>query len=38
LAVRDSACVWFKTALGPEFNDLHKDHFHLQSRGFGTCR
>ena len=35
---RDSACDWFRTTLGPEFNRLHADHFHLQSRGWGTCR
>jgi hypothetical protein len=37
-AVRDSACTWFATTLGPEYNDLHADHFHLQARGWGTCR
>ena len=37
-AVRDSACKWFATTLGPEYNSLHADHFHLQSRGWGTCR
>lgn len=37
-AARDSACTWFATTLGPEFNSLHADHFHLQSRGWGTCR
>ncbi len=36
-AVRDSACTWFETVLGPDFNRLHADHFHLQSRGWGTC-
>lgn len=35
---RDSACQWFETTLGPDYNALHKDHFHLQSRGWGTCR
>lgn len=35
---RDSSCDWFVTTLGPEFNSLHADHFHLQSRGWGTCR
>lgn len=38
IAARDSACEWFKTTLGPEYNALHADHFHLQSRGWGTCR
>lgn len=37
-AIRDSACDVFATTLGPDFNALHRDHFHLQSRGFGTCR
>ncbi|MDA8746621.1 extensin family protein [Litoreibacter sp.] len=37
-AARDSACEWFKTTLGPDYNALHADHFHLQSRGWGTCR
>lgn len=37
-AVRDSACTWFATTLGPDYNNLHADHFHLQARGWGTCR
>ncbi len=37
-AVRDSACIWFRTTLSPDFNALHADHFHLQSTGRGTCR
>ena len=36
-SARDSACRWFGTALGPDFNALHADHFHLQTRG-GLCR
>ncbi len=36
--VRDGACDWFETTLGPDFNTLHADHFHLQSKGWGTCR
>lgn len=36
--VRDSACDWFATTLGPDYNSLHADHFHLQARGWGTCR
>lgn len=35
---RDSACTWFATTLGPDFNALHADHFHLQNKGRGTCR
>jgi hypothetical protein len=37
-AARDGGCVWFETALGPEYNRLHADHFHFQSSGWGTCR
>jgi len=37
-AIRDSACTWFQTTLGPEYNSLHADHFHLQHEGWGTCR
>jgi hypothetical protein len=35
---RDSACGWFATTLGPDYNALHADHFHLQTRGWGLCR
>ena len=37
-AARDGACDWFRTVLSPDYNTLHADHFHLQSRGWGTCR
>ncbi|MEM8850730.1 MAG: extensin family protein [Pseudomonadota bacterium] len=33
-----SACRWFVTVLGPDFNALHADHFHMQSVGWGSCR
>lgn len=36
--IRDSACTWFRVTLGPEFNALHADHFHLQHTGWGVCR
>ncbi|WP_420857853.1 extensin family protein [Marivivens marinus] len=36
--IRDGACDFFRTTLSPDFNALHADHFHLQSRGWGTCR
>ncbi len=36
--VHQASCRWFKTTLGPDYNALHADHFHLQSRGWGTCR
>lgn len=37
-AARESACTWFATTLSPDYNSLHADHFHLQSRGWGACR
>ena len=33
-----SACLWFPVALGPGYNALHADHFHLQGTGWGLCR
>lgn len=33
-----AACLWFPVALGPEYNALHADHFHLQNTGWGLCR
>ncbi len=32
------ACDWFRVVLGPDFNRLHADHFHLQGPGWGYCR
>ncbi len=32
------ACDWFRVVLGPNFNRLHADHFHLQGPGWGYCR
>lgn len=37
-AIHRGACDWFVTVLGPDFNSLHADHFHLQSIGWGSCR
>ena len=37
-AARDSACDWFGSVLGPDYNRLHANHFHFQNRGWGTCR
>ena len=37
-AARDGACDWFGLTLSPDYNTLHADHFHLQSRGWGGCR
>ncbi|WP_299684672.1 extensin family protein [uncultured Tateyamaria sp.] len=36
--LRDSACMWFRLSLGPDYNRLHADHFHLQHTGWGLCR
>jgi len=36
--VQQSACDWFRVVLGPEYNALHADHFHLQHTGWGLCR
>lgn len=36
--VQKGACRWFVTTLGPEYNALHRDHFHMQSLGWGLCR
>lgn len=34
----ETACTWFRVTLGPEYNRLHADHFHLQHTGYGLCR
>ena len=36
--VWQGACEWFRVVLGPNFNRLHADHFHLQGPGWGYCR
>lgn len=36
--VHKSACKRFGTVLGPEYNDAHKDHFHLEGSGAKFCR
>ncbi|WP_299372511.1 extensin family protein [uncultured Tateyamaria sp.] len=36
--LRNSACTWFRVTLGPDYNSLHADHFHLQHSGWGLCR
>lgn len=32
------SCDWFRLVLGPDYNHLHADHFHLQNTGWGYCR
>ncbi|CAI0693513.1 extensin-like domain-containing protein [Serratia ficaria] len=31
-------CGFFGSALGPEYNAAHANHFHLGMRGYGVCR
>lgn len=35
--LRATACKWFRVTLGPDYNALHADHFHLQNTGWGLC-
>ncbi|MBL0924834.1 MAG: extensin family protein [Sphingomonadaceae bacterium] len=41
-AVRDGGCDYFSTVLSPDYNDAHKDHFHLDQAqrpgGWSACR
>lgn len=32
------ACRWFDGVLGPAYNAAHRDHFHLETGGWRTCR
>ena len=36
--VHRAACNYFGTVLGPEYNQAHSNHFHLDTRRFGICR
>ncbi len=36
--VRDGACRFFDVVLGPEYNEAHRNHFHLDMGAFSTCR
>lgn len=41
LLLRDAhsgACKYFKGVLGPDYNAVHKDHFHLETGGYSMCR
>ena len=35
--VRNDACKIFGTVLGPDYNDAHADHFHLDMSQTGVC-
>ncbi|MDO8387141.1 MAG: extensin family protein [Polaromonas sp.] len=37
-AAHNGACRYFKGVLGPDYNAAHKDHFHLETGGYGICR
>lgn len=34
----EGACRFFDGVLGPDYNAVHRDHFHLETGGFGMCR
>jgi hypothetical protein len=36
--VHEGACDLFGTTLGPDYNAAHRDHFHLDMRGWKSCR
>ena len=36
--VHDRACRYFRVALGPEFNALHRDHFHYDRGILSRCK
>jgi hypothetical protein len=36
--LRDGACRFFDVVLSPDFNDAHRDHFHLDMGRFHACR
>lgn len=33
-----SACAYFGTVLGPDYNQPHENHFHLDTSNWGFCR
>jgi len=37
-AAHATACDLFNVVLGPDYNDLHADHFHLDLGGYRRCR
>jgi hypothetical protein len=41
LLLRDAhqgACRFFDGVLGPDYNAVHRDHFHLETGGYSLCR
>lgn len=37
-AFQDSTCDYFGTVLGPDYNQAHANHFHLDTSNYGFCR
>ncbi|MCB1590060.1 MAG: extensin family protein [Xanthomonadales bacterium] len=36
--VRDGACTYFDAVLGPDYNEAHRDHFHVDRGRVRICR
>lgn len=36
--IHHGACMYFRVAVGPDFNAAHHNHFHLDRGGFKSCR
>ena len=36
--IRTGACRFFDAVLSPDYNEAHRDHFHLDRGPYGTCR
>ncbi len=36
--IHQSACRYFGSVLGPDYNAAHHNHFHLDRGGYGVCR
>ena len=36
-AAHAGACRFFDGVLGPDYNAAHRDHFHLETGGYGMC-
>lgn len=36
--LRDAACLFFDGVLTPDYNDAHRDHFHLDRGPYRVCR
>lgn len=37
-SVRDGACKYFDAVLSPDYNEAHRDHFHLDRGPYRVCR